>query len=74
MSALIGNVYGFCEIFDSYYRLPITVLLEKIICWPLNRGKKAVNNNHCDSKEVAVEWRYKLIVTNNSGLWKMAAK
>ena len=53
VSALIGNVYGFREVFDSYYRLPVTVLLEKIICWPLNRYKKAVNNNFCDSKRVA---------------------
>ena len=29
----------------TYYRLPVTILLEEIICWPLNRGQKAVNNN-----------------------------
>ena len=54
-SGLIGNVYGFFEVFDSYYCLPVTILFEKIICWPLNRGKKkkTVNNNLCDSKKVA---------------------
>ena len=60
VSGLIEIVYGFCRTLDRYYRLPVTILFEKIICWPLNRGKKAVNNNLCDSKKVAVKWRYKI--------------
>ena len=42
---LIGNINGFCKALNTYYRLPVTILFEKTVCWPLNRGKKAVNNN-----------------------------
>ena len=50
VSGLIGIVYGFWRTLDRYYRLPVTILFEKIICWPLNRGKKAVNNNLATAK------------------------
>ena len=42
--------YGFCKVLNTYYCLPITILFEKAICWPLNRGKKAVNNNLATAK------------------------
>ena len=50
VSGLIGNIYGFCRALDTYHRLPVTRLFEKTICWPLNRGKKAVNNNLATAK------------------------
>ena len=62
VSGLIGNIYGFCEAFNIYYRLPVTILFEKTIFWLLNRGKKVVNNYLATEKggrrrliEVAVE-------------------
>ena len=41
VSGLIGNIYGFCKALNTYYRLPVTILFEQTICWPLNRGKKS---------------------------------
>ena len=37
----------------SYCPLPVTISLEKIICWLLNRGKKAINNDTCNHEKVA---------------------
>ena len=37
VSGLIGNVCGFCEVFDSYYRLHATILFEKM--WEQKGGR-----------------------------------
>ena len=54
VSGLIGNIYqiyGCGKALNTYYCLPVTVILfEKTFCWPLNRGKKAVNNNLATAK------------------------
>ena len=34
--------------------LSVTISLEKIICWPLNRGKKTINTKLATVKKVAV--------------------
>ena len=42
VSGLIGDVHGLYKA-PNFFGLPATFSLEKLICWPLNRGK-AVNN------------------------------
>ena len=56
VSGLIGDlkVHCPCKAHDSCDRLPVNILLEQIICWPLNTGKKAVSNNLATTIRVAM--------------------
>ena len=54
-----------------------TISVEKIICWPLNRVKKTKKTKLATAKRWP--WllnrgiKYSPLLTNNSGLWKVAA-
>ena len=55
--------------------LSVAISLEKVICWPLNRGK----NQEILDLQQQKRWplnrgiEYSILLTNNSGLWKVAA-
>ena len=55
----------------NIFILSVTISLEKVICWPLNRGKKPINTKLVTAKRWPLNRgiEYTILLTNNSGLW-----
>ena len=61
MCGLIDDVCGLSKALRIIV-YPVTILIEKMICWSLNGGKKVINNNRAAAKR----WPWPLKVAKHS--------